>query len=50
MTDERKAIIDAMLARTDFSNEWDVEIISEERKREIAVCQAPVWESAQCDL
>ena len=43
MTDERKATIDAMLARTDFSKEWDVEVISEARKREIRVCQSPAY-------
>lgn len=43
MTDERKAIIDAMLARTDFSKVWDVEVVSEERKREIRNSQELVY-------
>ena len=41
MTEERKALIDKML-RTDVSNQFDREYVSPERKREIAVCQAPI--------
>jgi len=42
MTNERKALIDKML-RTDVSNQFDSEYVSPARKREIAVCQAPMF-------
>ena len=51
MTNERKAIIDAML-RSDVSNQFDSEYISPERQHEIDVCQAPAvegsWDYTKC--